>query len=197
MSSKTRPDYPLPYLKLVKSGIPGFGIRIQLKESGILQSGYRFSDRNGAKTPPFGTAHTYVADLREYPPGFRLHLMSNTRYLILAVQPNLPDPNSPKIKRVTQGAFHLSEATGQPIPIVIRISLLIKTNHPDHSKPKYYVQRRWFFSKTSWKKPISLPKSLVRPRSRRPVLTFGKHRQLKKKKVGKTGLYFIFNNYFS
>ena len=101
MSSKTRPDYPLPYLKLVKSGIPGFGIRIQLKESGILQSGYRFSDRNGAKTPPFGTAHTYVADLREYPPGFRLHLMSNTRYLILAVQPNLPYPNSPKIKRVT------------------------------------------------------------------------------------------------
>ena len=41
---------------------------IQLKESGILQSVYRFSDQNGTKTPPFGTAHTYVADLREYPP---------------------------------------------------------------------------------------------------------------------------------
>ena len=47
-------------------------------------------------------------------------------------------------------------------------------NYPDHSKPKYYVQRRWFFSKTSWKKPISLPKCLVRPWSSRPVPTLGK-----------------------
>ena len=54
------------------------------------------------------------------------------------------------------GAFHLSELTGQPIPIVMRISFLIKTNHPDLSNPKYYAQRRWFFSKTSWKKPVSL-----------------------------------------
>ena len=34
----------------------------------------------------------------------------------------------------------------------MRISLLIKTNHPDQSSPKHYAQRRWFFSKTSWKK---------------------------------------------
>ena len=73
MSSKTRPDYPLPYLKLVKSGIPGFGIwnttqGIRNPTNAILQSVYRFSDQNGAKTLPFGTAHTYVADLREYPP---------------------------------------------------------------------------------------------------------------------------------
>ena len=60
-------------------------------------------------------------------------------------------------KKISLGAFHLSELTGQPIPIVIRISLLIKTNHPDQSNPKYYTQRRWFFSKTSWKNPISLP----------------------------------------
>ena len=63
----------------------------------------------------------------------------------------------------TKGAFHLSQLTGQPIPIVMRISLLIKNNHQDQSNPKYYVQRRWFFSKTSWKKRISLPKCLVRP----------------------------------
>ncbi|MCG8406879.1 MAG: hypothetical protein MI923_16905, partial [Phycisphaerales bacterium] len=67
------------------------------------------------------------------------------------------------------------ELTGQPIPIVMRISLLIKANHPDQSNPKYYAERRWFFSKTSWKKHISLPKCLVRPWSGRPVQTFGKH----------------------
>ena len=33
---------------------------------------------------------------------------------------------------------------------------------------------RWFISKTSSKKPISLPKCLVRLWSSRPVLTFGK-----------------------
>ena len=34
----------------------------------------------------------------------------------------------------TKGAFHLSQLTGQPIPIVMRISLLIKNNHQDQSK---------------------------------------------------------------
>ena len=74
----------------------------------------------------------------------------------------------------TKGTFHLSELAGQPISIVMRILLLIKTNHLDQSNPKHYVQRRWFFSKTSWKKPISLPNYLVCIRSSRPVLTFGK-----------------------
>ena len=73
-------------------------------------------------------------------------------------------------KKISLGAFHLSELTGQPIPIVIRISLLIKTNHPDQSNPKYYTQRRWFFAKP-------LEKILFRCHnvwSGRPVLTFGK-----------------------
>ena len=53
----------------------------------------------------------------------------------------------------TYGAFRLSELTGQPIPIVMRISLLIKTNHPDQSIPKYYTpEKRDGFQKTSWKK---------------------------------------------
>ena len=43
-------------------------------------------------------------------------------------------------KKVTKGDFHLSELTDQPIAIVMRISLLIKTNHPDQSNPKYYAQ---------------------------------------------------------
>ena len=41
---------------------------------------------------------------------------------------------------LSKGAFHLSELFGQPV--VIRISLLIKTHHPDQSKPKHYAQRR-------------------------------------------------------
>ena len=57
---------------------------------------------------------------------------------------------------------------------IMRISFLIKTNHPDLSNSKYYAKRGWFFSKTSWKKPISLPKCLVWPWSGRPLLTFGK-----------------------
>ena len=55
----------------------------------------------------------------------------------------------------------MSELTGQPIPIVMRISLLIKSNHPDQSNPKYYAQRRWFFNKTSQKKRISFQKCLA------------------------------------
>ena len=51
---------------------------------------------------------------------------------------------------------------------------LINTNHPDQLNPKHYKQRRWFFSKTSWKTPISLPKCLVWPWSGRQVLACGK-----------------------
>ena len=49
-----------------------------------------------------------------------------------------------------------SELTCQTIPVVTRISLLIKTIPPDQSNSKYHARRRWFFSKNSWKKPISL-----------------------------------------
>ena len=57
---------------------------------------------------------------------------------------------------VTRALFilNLSEMTGQPIPIIMRILVLIKTNRPDQSKAKHYTQRKWFFSKTSWKMPI-------------------------------------------
>ena len=48
--------------------------------------------------------------------------------------------------------------TGQTIPVVTRILLLIKTIQPDPSNPKYYARRRWFFSKNCWEKPISLSK---------------------------------------
>ena len=36
----------------------------------------------------------------------------------------------------SKGAFHLSELTGQTLPVVTRISLLIKTIQPDQSNPK-------------------------------------------------------------
>ena len=54
----------------------------------------------------------------------------------------------------TQGAFHLSELTGQPIPIVMRI-VLINNNHPDQSnqgdgfsaKP---LGKRLFYFQNAW-----------------------------------------------
>ena len=64
-------------------------------------------------------------------------------------------------------------------PTIMRISLLIIPNQPDQSNPKHYAQRRWFFSKTSWKTPTSLPKCLVWPRSGWPVLIYGKRPQTK------------------
>ena len=36
----------------------------------------------------------------------------------------------------SKGAFHLSELTGQTNPVVMKISLLIKTILPDQSNPK-------------------------------------------------------------
>ena len=47
-----------------------------------------------------------------------------------------------------KGAFHLSELTGQTIPVVMRILLLIKIFQPDPSNPKYHARRRWFSAKT-------------------------------------------------
>ena len=71
------------------------------------------------------------------------------------------------LEETWSGAFHLSELTGQSILIVMRISLLTKTNHPHQSNPKYYAQSRWFSSKTSWKTPVSFAKmrgpAMVRP----------------------------------
>ena len=37
----------------------------------IMVNIYRpFSDQNGSKTMPFGTAHNYIADIGEYLPGY-------------------------------------------------------------------------------------------------------------------------------
>ena len=36
----------------------------------------------------------------------------------------------------SKGAFHVSELTGQTIPVTMIISLLIKTLQPDQSNPK-------------------------------------------------------------
>ena len=38
-------------------------------------------------------------------------------------------------KAETEGTFHLSELTGQAIPVVIKISLLLKTIQLDQSNP--------------------------------------------------------------
>ena len=38
------------------------------------QSVYPFSEQNGAETPPDGAAHTYMTNMREFPPGFDVNL---------------------------------------------------------------------------------------------------------------------------
>ena len=40
------------------------------------------------------------------------------------------------IREFVEGAFHLSELTGQTLPVVTRITLLIKTIQPDQSIPE-------------------------------------------------------------
>ena len=51
------------------------------------------------------------------------------------------------------------------------ISLLIKTLQLDQSNPEWHPPRRRFFSKNSWKTPISLSNGLVGQWSGQPVLT--------------------------
>ena len=58
--------------------------------------------------------------------------------------------------RDSKGAFHLSDLTGQTIPTLMRISLLIKTIQPDESNPKIVCTKEMVFQQNSWKKPISL-----------------------------------------
>ena len=71
--------------------------------------------------------------------------------------------------RVISVVTQLSELTGQAIPVVRRISLLIKTIQPDRWNPEWHTRRKSFFSKNSRKKPISFIKltglSMVRPAS--------------------------------
>ena len=43
---------------------------------------------------------------------------------------------SNELMRETKGAFQLSELTGQTIPVLMKISLLIKTIRPDQSDLK-------------------------------------------------------------
>ena len=43
--------------------------------------------------------------------------------------------------------LNLSEMTGQPIPIIKKILVLIKTNNPDQSNAKHCTQRKWFSAK--------------------------------------------------
>ena len=67
-----------------------------------------------------------------------LHRQQNRGYRITDV--SAPDPTLQEIllsrEQDTKGAFHLPELTGQTIPVVMGISLLIRTIQPDQSNPK-------------------------------------------------------------
>ena len=58
----------------------------------------------------------------------------------------------------TKAPYHLSQLTGQHIPIVMRISLLIKTNHLDQSNPKYYAQKEMVFQQNLLEKAYFIAK---------------------------------------
>ena len=78
------------------------------------------------------------------------------------------------IREFIEDAFCLSELTGQTLPVVTRISLLIKTIQPDQSNPEQYARKRWVFKKKPLEKADFIFKltgpAMVRP----PVLTNGK-----------------------
>ena len=63
-----------------------------------------------------------------------------------------------KCSAQTKAPSHLSELTGQHIPIVMRISLLIKTNHLDQSNPKYYAQKEMVFQQNLLEKAYFIVK---------------------------------------
>ena len=49
-------------------------LRIPLKNTRERQSVYPLSNQNGAKTIPFWAAHTYQANIREYPPCVKTYI---------------------------------------------------------------------------------------------------------------------------
>ena len=77
-----------------------------------------------------------------------------------------------------KGAFHFSEVATEAIPVILRISPLIKTILPDQSNLKCYAWRKLCFIKNSLKKLIYFSKWPIRSWSDRPVLTFEKHLKL-------------------
>ena len=57
----------------------------------------------------------------------------------------------------TEGTFHLSELTGQAIPVVMKVSFLMKTIQPDQSNPiedgfskKPFGKSRFHLLTTDW-----------------------------------------------
>ena len=93
---KTRVQKSVPYL------LP------QWRQNGYNR--YPIYDQNGWKTIPFGAAHTYIAHMREYPPGKR---------------PSLGLSQPPENCQVT---FHLTvnEATGVTESLIFELQCTVK-----------------------------------------------------------------------
>ena len=68
----------------------------------------------------------------------------------------------------SEGAFHLSELTGQTIPVVMRISLLITTIELDQSKPKYSCTKEMGFQQNLLGKSYFIVK-MTAPAMARPT----------------------------
>lgn len=110
------------------TGITGVQQRQQLQ---TLQNSY------AALVPKKGPAERISADTKKCGYQNTVKCQLHTQRLNNFSTLSLPEYEELSLSK---GAFHLSELFGQPV--VIRISLLIKTHHPDQSKPKHYAQRR-------------------------------------------------------
>ena len=147
---------------------------------------------------PFRDCKTFAIHLEEY--GCMANLcnystLSSLPYSCLTPPPSyfstlpppylthLPSPSSASfILRFnflcfnTKSAFYSSEPTGQTIPIIMRILLLIKTIQPDQWVKSWIVCiKETVFSKHSLKKPISFSNWPVQSWFGHPLLTFGNH----------------------
>ena len=71
------------------------------------QNAYPFADRNGAKTLPFGTAHTYLAHTREYPPGLR-YVHCSDRGCLFVLIPGADFVSCFRYNKIMQGIDHKS-----------------------------------------------------------------------------------------
>ena len=66
---------------------------------------------------------------------FQQKLLGKAYFIVKMTGPAIVRPGSSDFWKATKEAFHLSDFSGQTIPVVLGISLLIKTIRPDQSNP--------------------------------------------------------------
>ena len=70
---------------------------------------------------------------------FQQKLLRKAYFIVKMTAPAIVRPGSSDFRKASKDAFHLSGFSGQTIPVVLGISLLIKTVQPDQSNPKSQI----------------------------------------------------------